>query len=78
MRHILLLKGAATQFAPETEQGKVFRRFYHSAAVNQEPEVWGSGCCIWPGRLSRARADTLKVFSKPGKGTKFSLHLLRG
>ncbi len=61
---------------PEAEHAKVFRRFYRSAAVSQEP---GVGIGLYLARqIAEGQGGYLKVFSKPGKGAKFSLYLPRG
>lgn len=61
---------------PEEEQARVFRRFYRSAAVAQEP---GVGIGLYLARqIAEGQGGYLKVFSKPGKGAKFSLYLPRG
>jgi len=61
---------------PEVEQAKVFQRFYRSAAVSQEP---GVGIGLYLARqIAEGQGGYLKVFSKPGKGAKFSLYLPRG
>jgi len=60
---------------PEAEQAKVFQRFYRSAAVNQEQ---GVGIGLYLARqIAEGQGGYLKVFSKPGKGAKFSLYLPR-
>ncbi len=61
---------------PEEEHARVFRRFYRSAAVAQEP---GVGIGLYLARqIAEGQGGYLKVFSKPGKGAKFSLYLPRG
>jgi len=61
---------------PEAEHAKVFQRFYRSAAVAQEP---GVGIGLYLARqITEGQGGYLKVFSKPGKGAKFSLYLPRG
>jgi len=61
---------------PEAEQAKVFQRFYRSAAVSRKP---GVGVGLYLARqITEGQGGYLKVFSKPGKGAKFSLYLPRG
>jgi len=61
---------------PEEEHARVFQRFYRSAAVAQEP---GVGIGLYLARqIAEGQGGYLKVFSKPGKGAKFSLYLPRG
>jgi len=61
---------------PEEEHAKVFRRFYRSPAVSQEP---GVGLGLYLARqVAEGQGGYLKVFSKPGKGARFSLYLPRG
>jgi len=60
---------------PESEQAKVFGRFYRCAAVNQEQ---GVGIGLYLARqIAEGQGGYLKVFSQPGKGAKFSLYLPR-
>jgi len=61
---------------PEAEQARVFQRFYRSAAVRQTS---GVGIGLYLARqIAEGQGGYLKVFSKPGKGAKFSLYLPRG
>lgn len=61
---------------PEAEQARVFQRFYRSAAVSQAE---GVGIGLYLARqIAEGQGGYLKVFSKPGKGAKFSLYLPRG
>ncbi len=60
---------------PEAEQARVFRRFYRSAAVSQEPGV-GIGLYLTR-QIAEGQGGYVKVFSKPGEGAKFSLYLPR-
>lgn len=60
---------------PEEEQPRIFQRFYRSAAVHQAE---GVGIGLYLARqIAEGQGGYLKVFSKPGKGTKFSLYLPR-
>ena len=60
---------------PEEEHAKVFRRFYRSPAVAQEP---GVGIGLYLARqIAEGQGGYLKVFSQPGKGATFSLYLPR-
>lgn len=61
---------------PEEEQPKVFQRFYRSAAVSQAEGV-GIGLYLVR-QIAEGQDGYIKVFSKPGKGAKFSLYLPRG
>jgi len=60
---------------PEAEQAKVFRRFYRSPVVSQEPGV-GIGLYLVR-QIAEGQGGYVKVFSKPGQGAKFSLYLPR-
>ncbi len=60
---------------PEAEHAKVFRRFYRSAAVAQEPGV-GIGLYLVR-QIAEGQGGYVKVSSKPGQGAKFSLYLPR-
>jgi len=58
---------------PEAEHAKVFRRFYRSNSVSQEQ---GVGIGLYLARqIAEGQGGYIKVFSKPGKGAKFSLYL---
>lgn len=60
---------------PEEEQAKVFQRFYRSPANHQ---AQGVGIGLYLARqISEGQGGYIKVFSKPGKGAKFSLYLPR-
>lgn len=60
---------------PEAEQPKVFQRFYRSASVSQAE---GVGIGLYLARqLAEGQGGYIKVFSRPGKGSKFSLYLPR-
>ncbi len=60
---------------PEAEQARVFQRFYRSAAVSREP---GVGIGLYLARqIAEGQGGYVKVFSKPGRGAKFSLYLPR-
>ena len=60
---------------PEEEQAKVFQRFYRSPANHQAQGV-GIGLCL-ARQIAEGQGGYIKVFSKPGKGAKFSLYLPR-
>ncbi len=61
---------------PEAEQARVFQRFYRSADVSQEA---GVGIGLYLARqIAEGQGGYVKVFSKPGRGAKFSLYLPRG
>jgi len=58
---------------PESEHAKVFRRFYRSESVSREQ---GVGIGLYLARqIAEGQGGYIKVFSKPGKGAKFSLYL---
>ena len=60
---------------PEEEQAKVFQRFYRSPANHQ---TQGVGIGLYLARqIAEGQGGYIKVFSKPGKGAKFSLYLPR-
>ena len=60
---------------PEEEQAKVFQRFYRSAAARQAE---GVGIGLYLARqIAEGQGGYIKVFSRPGGGTKFSLYLPR-
>lgn len=60
---------------PEEEQVKVFQRFYRSPANHQ---TQGVGIGLYLARqIAEGQGGYIKVFSKPGKGAKFSLYLPR-
>lgn len=61
---------------PEEEQTMIFRRFYRSAAVSREEGV-GIGLYLVR-QIAEGQGGYIKVFSKPGKGARFSLYLPRG
>ena len=60
---------------PEAEQAKIFQRFYRSA------DTWntdGVGIGLYLTRqIAESQGGYVRVFSKPGKGAKFSLFLPR-
>ncbi len=61
---------------PEEEQARVFQRFYRSAAVSQEP---GVGIGLYLARqIAEGQGGYIKVSSRPGSGSTFSLYLPRG
>lgn len=56
----------------EEEQPKIFQRFYRSATLDAE----GVGIGLYLARqIAEGQGGYLRVFSKPGKGAKFSLFL---
>lgn len=60
---------------PEEDQSKVFQRFYRSAASSQAE---GVGIGLYLARqIAEGQGGYIKVFSRPGKGAKFSLYLPR-
>lgn len=60
---------------PEEEQAKVFQRFYRSPANHQ---AQGVGIGLYLARqIAEGQGGYIKVFSKSGKGAKFSLYLPR-
>lgn len=59
----------------ETEQANIFTRFYRSLEVNQEP---GVGIGLYLAReVMKAQHGYIKVCSKTGEGSVFSLFLLK-
>lgn len=58
---------------PEAEHAKVFRRFYRSESVSQEQGV-GIGLYLVR-QIAEGQGGYIKVFSRQGKGAKFSLYL---
>lgn len=59
----------------ESEQGKIFTRFYRSASVNEEP---GVGIGLYLAReVLKAQSGYIKLESKVGEGSKFSVFLMR-
>lgn len=61
---------------PEEEQSRVFQRFYRASAVH-EAEGLGIGLYLTR-QIAEGQGGYVKVFSRPGKGAKFSLYLPRG
>lgn len=60
----------------ESEQGGIFTRFYRSASVNDKP---GVGIGLYLAReVLKAQDGYIKVESKVGEGSIFSVFLLRG
>ena len=60
---------------PEEEQAEVFQRFYRSPANHQ---AQGVGIGLYLARqIAEGQGGYIKVFSKPGRGAKFSLYLPR-
>lgn len=60
---------------PEEEQPKVFQRFYRASSAH---ETEGVGIGLYLVRqIAEGQGGYMKVFSKPGKGAKFSLYLPR-
>lgn len=60
---------------PEEEQANVFRRFYRCPANHQ---TQGTGIRLYLARqIAEGQGGYIEVFSKPGKGSKFSLFLPR-
>ena len=60
---------------PEEEQSKIFQRFYRSAAAR---DAEGVGIGLYLARqIAEGQGGYIRVFSKPGKGAKFSLFLPR-
>lgn len=58
---------------PEEEQPKIFQRFYRSSAAYS---VEGVGIGLYLARqIAEGQGGYIRVFSKPGKGAKFSLFL---
>ncbi len=58
---------------PEAEHAKVFGRFYRSESVSREQ---GVGIGLYLARqIAEGQGGYIKVFSKPGRGAKFSLYL---
>lgn len=61
---------------PEEEQAKVFQRFYRSSPAH---EAEGVGIGLYLARqIAEGQGGYIKVFSRPGRGAKFSLYLPRG
>lgn len=60
---------------PEEEQARVFQRFYRCPANHQTQGV-GIGLYLVR-QIAEGQGGYIKVFSKPGRGTKFSLYLPR-
>lgn len=61
---------------PEDEQGRIFERFYRSPAVR---DAQGVGLGLYLAReIAAANGGYIKVTSRPGKGSTFSLFLPRG
>lgn len=60
---------------PEEEQPRIFQRFYRSAAA-QDMEGVGIGLYL-ARQIAEGQGGYIRVFSKPGRGTKFSLFLPR-
>lgn len=60
---------------PEEEQGRIFGRFYRGGAVRAEEGV-GIGLYLVR-EILRRQGGYVKVASRPGQGTTFSLYLLR-
>ncbi len=60
---------------PEEEQAKVFQRFYRSPANHQTQGV-GIGLYLAQ-QIAEGQGGYIKVFSKHGRGAKFSLYLPR-
>lgn len=61
---------------PEAEQPKIFQRFYRASAA-QEAEGVGIGLYLTR-QIAEGQGGYIKVSSRPGKGSKFSLYLPRG
>ena len=60
---------------PEAEQAKIFQRFYRSPAVSGEE---GVGIGLYLARqIAAGQGGYLKVTSRPGEGSTFSLFLRR-
>lgn len=60
---------------PEEEQARVFQRFYRCPANHQTQGV-GIGLYLVR-QIAEGQGGYIKVFSKPGRGAKFSLYLPR-
>lgn len=61
---------------PEEEQSKIFQRFYRTSAAHQAE---GVGIGLYLARqIAEGQGGYVKVFSKPGRGARFSLYLPRG
>lgn len=60
---------------PEEELGKLFRRFYRGAGASDSEGV-GVGLYLVR-QIAEGQGGYVKAFSKPGKGTRFSLYLPR-
>lgn len=60
---------------PEADQAKIFQRFYRSAGAR---DAEGVGIGLYLARqIAESQGGYIRVFSKPGRGTKFSLFLPR-
>ena len=60
---------------PEAEQARIFQRFYRSPAVSEEE---GVGIGLYLARqIAAGQGGYLKVTSRPGEGSTFSLFLPR-
>lgn len=60
---------------PEEEQANIFQRFYRASAAH---EAEGVGIGLYLVRqIAEGQGGYIKVFSRPGKGAKFSLYLPR-
>ena len=60
---------------PESRQAAIFRRFYREEEVHDQP---GVGIGLYLARqIAEGQGGYIRVFSKPGKGTRFSLFLPR-
>lgn len=60
---------------PEEEQAKIFQRFYRASTAHQTE---GVGIGLYLARqIAQSQSGYIKVFSKPGRGAKFSLYLPR-
>lgn len=58
---------------PEEEQSKIFQRFYRSSAAR---DAEGVGIGLYLARqIAEGQGGYIRVFSKPGRGAKFSLFL---